>query len=297
MDGALTEETGSANGETPRVGHVLRHVVAEVGRVSFSGNSELSLDSGGSVSPDKQAWTPTRRTPVLFDGAFCIPAVSVEVRIDQSLAVPARMRLTGEADNGMLFTREFTFPAGRRRRRVAEVEADRATGGVFDLVESIQWFVESQDTGIFVGRHSVTCLPIYFVPRRGGSEPPYDTLLYTVCRALKGLPSGHADALARLWEVFEPLDVPCADGHSRLVFDPAEKAEEGLADLLRRRSGSRAAWVAFFLACLRLAGACKTDAPYPGPDGAWPWTVDACSLKVRLLEAKCRHRQREGAAG
>lgn len=280
-----------------RGGRVLRHAVAEVHRVAFSGNSELLLDSGSALPPEKQVWTASRHTPALFEGSFCIPTVSVEVRIDEPLSVPARMRLTGEADNGMLFTREFTFPAGRSRRTVAEVESDRATGGVFDLIEAIQWFIESQDTGILVGRHSVTRLPVYFVPRRESGELPYDTLLYTVCRALKGLPVGHAEALDRLWAALEPLDLPCADGRTHVVFGGEEPDAGDVASLLRRHSGATRAWSDFFLACLSLAGACKAAPRRSGPDESWPWTVDACNLKIRLLEAKCRHRLREQTAG
>jgi hypothetical protein len=285
-----------------RAGHVLRDVRVSVRRISCDGNSDLTQDSGSVLRAADQVWTSGRPMSMLFEGLFRVPVLNVELRLSEPLNAPARMTLTAEADNGMLFSREFTFPAGRLTRTVHQVECNRATGGVFDFAGSMTWTISSCDVHVEVDGQRQTEHNMYFLPRWQEITPPLDTVLYVVCRALRGLHMGHEDVVERLWTVFEGLSVPCADG-TLLVYTADEHGGDArtVRDLLKRKSGSCHAWVDFFQACLRTGGACRPVPPPAGADAranaeAWPWTVDPCELKLRLLEAKCRSLSR-GHAG
>lgn len=276
-------------------------VYAQIRRLTFTGNRELHLDSGVRVRPEAQGWSARRVTPAYFEGGFCIPLVNVEVAIAQPLGVPLRMRLRGTADNGMVFEREFTFPAGKDRRLVRDVEANRAVGGVFDHIACIAWELQSDDVFVHLDDPRLTPQPVYFVPCADLDKPPQETEIALVCSALRGLPCGHADVLERLWAAFEPLDIPSADGLSRLrcTGQDADSGPAAAASLLKTRSGGLQAWTALFDRCVTLSGYRRAMARAVAlpPAEPSPWTVDDLALKLRLLEAKCRMALRGGAAG
>lgn len=265
-------------------------VYAQVRRITFTGNRDLSPDSGGCLRSDSQGWSRRRVAPAYFEGGFCIPLVNVEFGISQPLGVPVRMRLRGTADNGMVFTREFTFPAGKDRRLVRDVEANRAVGGVFDVISCIRWELESDDVHVHLEDPRLIAHPVYFVPCHELDKPPHETELALVCTALRGLPAGHPEAVERLWRAFEPLDIASADGVSRLrcAGHDAATGPAAAAALLKTHTGGSAAWSALFDRCVTLSGYRRTrPGPSAGPEPS-PWTVDDRALKLRLLEAKCR---------
>lgn len=271
-------------------------VYAQVRRLTFTGNRELRLDAGGRLRPDRQGWSRRHVAPAYFEGGFCIPLVNVEVGISQPLGVPVRMRLRGAADNGMLFAREFTFPAGKDRRLVRDVEAHRAVGGVFDFISCIRWELDSDDVHVYLEDPRLTAQPVYFVPCHELDRPPHETELSLVCTALRGLPCGHPEAVERLWRAFEPLDIACADGVSRLscAGRDAGAGPAAAEALLKTHSGGLAAWTALFDRCVSLSGYRRVQAaPSPASEPS-PWTVDDRALKLRLLDAKCRQALRGG---
>lgn len=287
-----SDEQPPGTAARPSAGHAhqpFRAARADILSVTFTGNTDLRLDNGAMLRAGSQKWTPRHATSALFEGSFCIPILNVEIGVEEALPFPVRMRLTGEADNRMLFSREFTFPAGKHRRIVRDIESDRPTGGVFDAVGCVRWFLESSDLALDIGECRETRFNLYFIPRYAPTEPPQDTVLYTLCRTLKGLPLGHPQSLQRIWDAFENLDIPTADGAAKLACAEPRQAGLSAADLLRHRAGGCEAWVDLFLTCLRLAGSERgTEKPAEAAE-PWPWTVAEQDIKVRLLEAKCRH--------
>jgi hypothetical protein len=278
----------------PLAGPELRTALVELRRVTFAGGVELWLDDGTVVRPARQGWTPARSLPALFEGALHAPSLTVELALATRLDMPARMTLRGEADNGMVFQREFTLPAGRCSRRVSDIPAGRGSQGRFDMIESLRWSLSSPDTAAQIESGAEMRVRAYFVPRREAEDPPYETLLFTLCRLLRGSLAAGPESLARLWEGFEPLDLPCADGRSRLrPVRAGEIPVRGrLAALLKHRRGGTAAWLEMFQACLRMAGCRPGTTALPNPQGERPWTVDDIALKTRLLAARLRQAAR-----
>ncbi len=281
--------------------HSTRHpaVVARLRKIVFTGNSPLRSDAGGVLRPDAQVWLPRRATSACFEGVFCIPVINVELAVSPPVATPVRMALTGCADNGMVFQRAFTFPAGADRRAVRDIEADRTSGGVFDLISSIAWTLTSEDLGVVLEEPGTTAQPVFLLPSVDAARRPHETTLALLCRALRGLPCGHPETLARLWAALEPLDVLCADGVSRLgpAADLYDSEDAALDALMRNRRSGPLAWTTLLKRCLALAGyrpAAAERRPDPAPAAAvengapaWPWTIDDYALKLKLLAANC----------
>lgn len=286
------KKTVSHRSETFRAGKALRDVRAQVRRVTFTGNRSIQLDSGTVLRAPQQHWSSTDQTPALFDGLFCIPVVSVELKLSDPLNVPARMTLIGEADNGMVFSREFTFPAGKLHKGVSGLKSSRPVGGVFDLITEVTWRLESVDIQVVLDAPRACRQYVYFVPRWEGDQAPLESVVHLTCRALKGLEPGHPSALDRLWQVVETLDVTAADGKTHLRCAAPVKKQETARDLLRSGSGGAAAWLDLLRCCLELANSGPETTP-AAEHSEWPWTVDSLAIREQLLEAKCQHALRE----
>ena len=270
-------------------------IYADLRRITFSGNRDVRLDSGERIRAGAQTWTPARQTPVLFEGEFCRPVMNVELRLSEPLKTPERMLLKGVADNGLIFLREFTYPAGKYAKTVSSVASDRAIGGVFDALKTIKWELTGTHVNLDMDRNRVLDLRVYFVPRWTRDVPPFETLVAVVCTAMKGRPTGHASALENLWAAFRNLSVPTGDDRTQLTVAARQPVGQGrtVKDLLKRGSGGSEAWCDFFRASLRAAGFRPEQTKRSVRKGEpWPWTVGEPGIKMRLLEAKCRQAER-----
>lgn len=222
-------------------------------RLEFSGATAYILDTGALALPHRQVWLPGYHTSVLFSGETRQPSVTATLTRGTPAHSDRPMALVGAADNGLIFSNRFIFPAGKDTCVVSELTTTASFDETFDFIASIEW--RAIDFGA-VHPLGTTDNNIYYVPVAPKEPELRDTVLYVVCRRLKGLPYGHRDALARIWKEFERLHVVCANRRALLHYwrSDADIRRSSVAELLRHRSGNCQAWALFFRDSLALAG-------------------------------------------